>query len=152
VEQQWHPWTLYRNQHMTHITEAQFCERFVSLYFAGQDLPKKPLDRQIVLISAILGLEPARSYSEKELNGDLQKWVLLFGRRYNLDHVTLRRYLIDERYIVRDSAGSAYQLAARETPPYTFDATLQHLDLAALISEAKAARELKKQQYLKKVE
>ncbi len=135
---------------MTHITDAQFRERFTALYFSGQDLPKKPLDRQIVLISAILGLEPARTYSESELNSELQKWVLLFGQRYGVDHVTLRRYLIDERYLVRDSAGSAYQLAAREGMPYTFDATLQNLDLAALIAEAKAARELKKQQYLKK--
>ncbi len=135
---------------MTHITEAQFRERFVSLYFAGQDLPKKPLDRQIILISTILGLEPSRTYSEKELNAELQKWVLLFGQRYSVDHVTLRRYLIDERYLVRDSAGNAYQLATREGMPYTFDAALHHLDLAALIAEAQAARELKKQQYLKK--
>jgi hypothetical protein len=134
---------------MTHITNAQFRERFTSLYFGGQDLPKKPLDRQVVLISAILDLERQRKYSESELNAELQKWVLQFGRRYSVDHVTLRRYLIDEKYIVRDSAGNAYELDALETLPTTFDATLAHLDLAALIAEAKAARELKKQQYLK---
>ncbi len=133
---------------MTHITDTHFRERFVALFFGGQDLPKKPLDRQIVLISALLGLERQRKYSERELNGELQKWVILFGRRYNLDHVTLRRYLIDERYLVRDSAGGAYELAAPETRPYTFDATLENLDLGGLIAEAKAARELKKQQYL----
>ena len=135
---------------MTHIIDVQFRERFASLYFSGQDLPKKPLDRQIVLISTILGLDRSRKYSESELNGELQKWVLQFGKRYNVDHVTLRRYLIDERYIVRDNAGNAYQLVAQETLPTTFDASLQNLDLAALIAEAKAARELKKQQYLKK--
>ncbi len=133
---------------MPHITDAQFRERFVALYFAGQDLPKKPLDRHIVLISALLGLERQRRYSESELNGELQKWVIQFGRRYGLDHVTLRRYLIDEKYLVRDSAGGAYELAAAEAAPYTFDATLEQLDLAALIADAKAARELKKQQYL----
>ncbi len=133
---------------MTHITAAQFRDRFIALYFGGQDLPKKPLDRQIVFISAVLGLDRQRQYSEGDINGELQKWVLQFGQRYNLDHVTLRRYLIDEKYLVRDSAGGAYQLVAEETAPYTFDATLEHLDLAALIAEAKAARELKKQQYL----
>ena len=133
---------------MTHITDAQFRERFVALYFAWQDLPKKPLDRQIVLISALLGLDRQHQYSEGELNGELQKWVIQFGRRYSLDHVTLRRYLIDEKYLVRDSAGGVYELAARETLPYTFDVTLDHLDLETLIAEAKAARELKKQQYL----
>ena len=120
---------------MTHITHAQFRERFVALYFAGQDLPRKPLERQ-------------RRYSESKLNGELQKWVIQFGRRYSLDHVTLRRYLIDEKYLVRDSAGGAYQRAAAEAAPYTFDATMEHLDLAAPIANAKAARELKKQQYL----
>jgi hypothetical protein len=134
---------------MTHSTDAQFRERFTALYFGGQDLPKKPLDRQIVLISTILGLEHSRKYSESELNGELQKWVLQFGQRYNVDHVTLRRYLIDEKYLVRDSAGGTYELAARAAPLDTFDATLENLDLEALIAEAKAARELKKQQYLK---
>jgi hypothetical protein len=135
---------------MAHIAGAEFRERFIALYFSGQDLPKKPLDRHIVLISTILGLERSRKYSEKEINAELQKWVILFGQRYGVDHVTLRRYLIDERYLVRDSAGNAYQLSAPSTAPYTFDAPLEHLDLAALIAEAKAARELKKQQYLKK--
>ena len=135
---------------MAHITDAQFRERFTLLYFGGQDLPKKPLDRQIVLLSAILGLEHGRSYSENELNGELQKWVIQFGKRYGLDHVTLRRYLIDERYLARDSAGTAYQLAAPEALPNTYDPSLEKIDLVALIDEAKAARELKKQQYLKK--
>jgi hypothetical protein len=134
---------------MTHITDSEFRERFGTLYFSGQDLPKKPLDRQIVLISAILGLTPQQKYSESEINAELQKWVIAFGKRYSLDHVTLRRYLIDERYLVRDSSGGAYQLGALEQLAYTFDPTLMALDLNVLIDEAKAARELKKQQYLK---
>jgi hypothetical protein len=137
---------------MTHITATQFRERFTALYFSGQDLPKKPLDRHIVLISAILDLESARRYSEAEINVQLQKWVLSFGRRYGIDHVTLRRYLIDERYLVRDSAGDAYELGALDTLAYTFDATLFNLDLMQLIDEAKAARELKKQRYLRQNE
>lgn len=137
---------------MTHLTDSQFRERFIALYFSGQDLPKKPLDRQIVLISAILGFERQRKYSEGALNDELQKWAILFGRRYNLDHVTLRRYLVDERYLVRDTSGSAYELGALEQLPYTFDPTLAALDLDALINEAKAAREEKKRQYLKGAE
>lgn len=82
----------------------------------------------------------------------MQKWVLGFGPRYGVDHVTMRRYLIDERYLVRDSAGDVYKLGALETLPYTFDATLFNLDLVKLIDEAKAARELKKHQYLRQNE
>jgi hypothetical protein len=144
--------TVRQDLAMGHITANQFRERFTALYFSGQDLPKKPLDRQIVLISTILGLDRSRKYSESELNGELQKWVLQFGRRYNADHVTLRRYLIDEQYLVRDASGGIYQLGDLERLPYTFDPTLMGLDLEALIAEAKAARELKKSQYLRKTE
>jgi hypothetical protein len=132
---------------MEHITDSQFRERFTTLFFSGQDLPKKPIDRHIVYISAVIGLQPDRKYTERELNEELQKWTLLFGQRYNLDHVTLRRYLIDERYLQRDASGTSYELATTDRP-YTFDRSLVGLDLAALIDAAKQDREMKKRQHL----
>ena len=53
---------------MSHITASQFTDRFTALVLAGRELPKKQLDRHIVLISAILRIEPGRQYSEKEIN------------------------------------------------------------------------------------
>ena len=132
---------------MSHLTASQFTDRFVSLVLAGRELPKKHLDRHILLISSILKIEPGRQYSEKEINEELQIWIIRFGRSFGLDHVTLRRYLVDEKYLVRDSAGGTYVLAA-EGLPYTFDQSIRELDLEKLVSEAKQARELKKQQYL----
>jgi hypothetical protein len=133
---------------MSHITASQFTDRFVSLVLAGRELPKKQLDRHIVLISAILKLKPGRSYSEKEINEQLHLWVIPFGRSFGLDYVTLRRYLVDEKYLVRDPAGGTYELATGGLP-YTFDDSIRELDLVKLVVEAKQARELKKQQYLK---
>jgi hypothetical protein len=132
---------------MSHITAAQFTDRFPALVMAGRELPKKQLDRHIVLISACLKVEPDRLYSEREINEALQLWVIHFGRAFGLDHVTLRRYLIDDQYLVRDSAGGTYKLAAGGLP-YTFDDSIRQLDLEQLVTEAKQARELKKQQYL----
>jgi hypothetical protein len=133
---------------MSHITASQFTDRFVALNLAGRELPKKPLDRHILLISSILKIEPGRPYSEKEINEQLQIWVIRFGRSFGLDHVTLRRYLVDEKYLTRDSAGGTYQLTAGGLP-YTFDESIRELDLEKLVAEARQARELKKQQYLK---
>ena len=133
---------------MSHITESQFTDRFVSLVLGSRELPKKHLDRHILFISSILKLEPTQQYSEKELNEALQIWIIPFGRSFALDHVTLRRYLIDEKYLTRDSAGGTYELAEAGLP-YTFDESIRKLDLEKLVSEAKQARELKKQQYLK---
>ncbi|NTU62436.1 MAG: DUF2087 domain-containing protein [Chloroflexi bacterium] len=133
---------------MSHITAAQFADRFVALILAGRELPKKHLDRHIVLISSILKIEPGRRYSEKEINEQLQIWIIHFGRSFDLDHVTLRRYLVDEKYLSRDPTGGTYELAAKGWP-YTFDESIRELDLVTQVAEAKQARELKKQQYLK---
>jgi hypothetical protein len=133
---------------MVHITALQFADRCVALILSGRELPKKHLDRHILLISSVLKLEPGRRYPEKEINEQLQIWVIHFGRSFDLDHVTLRRYLVDEKYLVRDSAGGTYLLAT-EGLPYTFDESIRELDLVKLVDDARQARELKKQQYLK---
>jgi hypothetical protein len=133
---------------MPHITEAQFTDRFASLALGSRELPKKQLDRHILLISSILKLEPGRRYSENELNDELRTWTSRFGGPFGLDHVTLRRYLVDEKYLPRDPAGGTYELATNGLPT-TFDTSIRALDLDQLVSAAKQARELKKQQYLK---
>ena len=133
---------------MPHIETSQFKNRFVSLIMSGQGFPKKHVDRHILFISAALGLDPQRQYSESELNDELRRWTARFGSPVNLDHVTLRRFLVDEGYLSRDTAGKAYELTTEW--PYTFDPSIKTLDLEALIDEARVARELKKQQYMRK--
>ena len=136
---------------MAHITGSQFKNRFVSLIIGGRDFPKKSIDRHILLISSILGLDSHRQYTESELNDELRKWTTLFGGNFNLDYVSLRRFLVDEQYIRRDTAGGSYELATTNLP-FTFDRSIETLDLEELINEARIARELKKQQYISKTE
>jgi hypothetical protein len=81
------------------------------------------------------------------LDDELRKWTTRFGSSVNLDHVSLRRFLVDEHYVQRDSAGQSYRLKTTDWP-YTFDPSIRALDLEALIDEGRAARELKKQQYM----
>jgi hypothetical protein len=134
--------------YVAHITISEFQNRFVSLILGGRDLPKKRLDRHILFISSILKLEPERLYSESELNDELRKWTIHFGTNFGLDHVTLRRFLIDERYINRDSAGMTYELETADLP-FTFDPSIEKLDLEELINEAKREREERKQRFMK---
>ena len=101
---------------MPHITASQFTDRFVSLVGDGRDFPKKELDRHVLLISSILRLDPKRQYSEAELNDELRKWTAPFGRNFGLDHVTLRRFLVDEGYLTRDAAGTTYERQTRGLP------------------------------------
>ncbi len=134
---------------MAHLTAAQFTDRFAALILNSRELPKKPQDQHILFISAILKLTPGRRYTESELNDELRAWASHFGSSCGLDHAALRRYLVDEKYLVRDPAGGTYELAATDLP-YTFDESLKDLNLDELIATARQARELKKQQYLKK--
>jgi hypothetical protein len=135
---------------MAHIDTSQFKNRFVAMILGGQGFPKKDLDRHILFLSAILGLDPERRYTERELNDELRKWTTRFGIPVNLDHVSLRRFLVDEHYIRRDSAGQSYELTTTGWP-YTFDPSIKALDLEALIDEVRAARELKKQQFVNSI-
>ena len=132
---------------MSQITENQFTERFAALILNGKELPKKLQDRHILFISSILKLEPGRHYTEIELNDELRSWTARFGSNSGLDHVTLRRFLVDEKYLTRDLAGGTYELAA-DALPFTFDSSLRDLDLDKLVGDARQARELKKQQFL----
>jgi hypothetical protein len=133
---------------MPHISETEFRNRFVPLVIGARDLPKKPLDLNILYISAILNLDPAINYSEKELNEKLRLWSDRFGKNFTLDHVTLRRYLIDAGYITRDPAGKSYQVG-ESSLPYTFDPSLRNLDLETMIQEALKEREERKKQFMK---
>ncbi|MGH2621825.1 MAG: DUF2087 domain-containing protein [Anaerolineales bacterium] len=132
---------------MPEITAAQFSDRFVALVLSARELPKKSPDFNILLYSSVLGLEPGRLYSEGELNAELQRWILEFGGRFGLDHVTLRRHLIDEQYLRRDPAGTAYRLDPAG-PRITYDPAIRSLDLQALVAEARQERAKRKQQHL----
>lgn len=128
---------------MTHITAAQFTARFTTLVLKGNGMPSKKEDRHILLVSALLGLETGREYSEKELNETLRVWATNFGDNVGLDHVTLRRSLVDERYLNRDAAGKVY-VATREALPFTLDSAIWSLDLKGLVNDAQKDREERK--------
>ena len=133
---------------MPHITSSQFTERFVSLVMNGQAFPKKRLDRHILFISTILKLDLARQYSEFELNEELRTWITSFGTNLGVDHATLRRFLVDERYMKRDVAGSSYVLNTTDSP-YTYDRSIESFDLIELVNEAKRAKEERKRLHMR---
>ena len=134
---------------MPEIEVSEFKDRFTALIMGGLGFPRRELDRHILFVSAALGLEPGRAYTEGELNDQLRAWTVPFGEAVQLDHVTLRRHLVDEGYLQRDSAGASYELTTTGWP-YTVDASIRTLDLEALVSEGRQARALRKQQYLDK--
>ena len=73
-------------------------------------VPKRPSDQQLLVAMAAAQLEPGRAYGEGEVNDKLVAWLETFCDPYGLDHVTLRRMLVDSRLLSRTASGSSYRL------------------------------------------
>lgn len=71
-------------------------------------LPRRPRDRWIVLHALASSLPKDRALSEKEVNAAIQAWLGGQGKTFYIDHVSLRRELVDGGFLERDPAGHSY--------------------------------------------
>ena len=71
-------------------------------------MPKSMKDTEIFLALAASSFDPQFAYSESEINEHLIEWMEDFTRPSALDHVTVRRGLIDHHFLLRDQSGSSY--------------------------------------------
>ena len=81
--------------------------------------------------------EPQRAYRESEVNELLRAWLETFCAPYGIDHVTMRRCLIDTRYLLRDTSGAEYRLNALKAGE---PVSVEPAALLAEIQEERAAR------------
>ncbi|MBT4160412.1 MAG: DUF2087 domain-containing protein [Gammaproteobacteria bacterium] len=72
-------------------------------------LPKSKKDTEMLLALAASALDPQAIYSEAEVNSALADWMAGFTDPVTLDHVTIRRYLVDRALLLRDTPGSVYR-------------------------------------------
>jgi hypothetical protein len=130
-----------------HITSTVFTRTFPRLILGRSLLPKKRSELQMLLTSVVFDFEFDRIYSEKQVNELIWDWVSRFGADLGVDHVTLRRYLVDEGLLVRDEFGTTYQLATA-SPFFSYDLSIRDLDLEALIARANEERAARKRTHL----
>jgi hypothetical protein len=105
-------------------------------------MPKRSGDQDILARLAAARFEPGRMYTEGEVNVALEAWLESFTDRYGIDHVTLRRLLVDRRLLVRTKSGSTYELseAARQDLE-----RFHEIDPAQVLVRAREEREARKQ-------
>ena len=80
-------------------------------------VPKRPSDQRLLMELAVARFEPGKTYREGDVNEILKQWIDTFCEPYGIDHVSMRRYLVDARLLARDSAGASYRVAARTERP-----------------------------------
>ncbi len=71
-------------------------------------MPKSRKDAEIILALAASSFDPRLAYSESEVNEHLSEWLAEFTSPVGMDHVTVRRYLIDYCFLMRDVSGTTY--------------------------------------------
>jgi hypothetical protein len=69
-----------------------------------------PRDFALVLAAAARAFADAREYRERDVNDALRAWLAGTGAMLDVDHVELRRWLVDTGVLARDGFGRAYAL------------------------------------------
>ncbi|HJN93641.1 MAG TPA: DUF2087 domain-containing protein [Dehalococcoidia bacterium] len=91
------------------IDLATFTKRLADLGTRPRSLlPRKRRDLHILLRSIALFLDARTVYSEPEINAAISDWRRRVAPQFRVDHVRLRRSLVDHAYLLRTADGAAY--------------------------------------------
>ncbi len=129
------------------ITAQEFEKRLVALC-RGTDsgLTRKHRDRHIIFRSIVQTLDAKITYSEQTLNEGLKAWASEVGMGIAVDHVTLRRYLVDAGYLCRDRQGTTYRVQIGGTGEVRFERAVGSVDSAAVVHAAREQAAIRKRE------
>lgn len=106
-------------------------------------LPGSGADLELLLALAATRFTAGRKYGEREVNDALAEWLQSFCAPGGIDHVTLRRSLVDARFLSRDRAGSTYETGPR-APGEVLGEPASPVDPAGVLSDVRRERESRK--------
>ena len=111
---------------------------------AFQALPTHPHVLDTLLAVATGGLARQRPYAEWEVNESLSAW--LESVRTKVDHVTLRRRMVDLGFLKRTKDGSRYYLNFGRVNGVLGDGAVE-IDAGEMVDEIVREREARKNAY-----
>lgn len=111
-------------------------------------LPRKQRDRHILFRAIAQTVEGKSPYSEQDLNRSLREWVASTGLDSSLDHVSLRRYLVEYGYLIRDRAGRLYTVRIHGNETVRFDSGIQALDVVDFVWSCKTRATARRRRWL----
>ena len=123
---------------MDMLTIEQFEERMAELCLRSgmAGFPRKRRDQHILLKSVVLTLERKQDYTESEIRDKLAYWLVDICTSADLDHVTLRRLLVDTGYLERKADGSRYHVADPSSAEGMFAPEVDTVDVYESIGRA----------------
>lgn len=73
-------------------------------------IPRRPADQNLLAALAASRFDASRDYLESEVNERLADWLQSISDPSGIDHVTLRRLMVDARFLTRTRSGSEYRI------------------------------------------
>lgn len=105
--------------------------------------PGREGDQRLLLGLAAGRFAPGDAYSEKQVSDRLRDWLAGFCTPRGLDHVTLRRAMVDAGLLARDKAGASYAVNAGRIPDF-IAADARSLDPVSIREAVRRERESRK--------
>jgi hypothetical protein len=134
------------------INAEEFSTRLFELCFKSRfsRLPRKQRDQHILFKSMTLMFEKDAVYAERDVNYRLKVWQADIGRSLRVDHVRLRRWLVDSNYLERDNRGSRYQIATEGPAQDMFEPDVDDIDIYKTIGIGMKVAQERKEEYLQR--
>ena len=134
---------------MESIRCEDFKKRLVELTIKSglSGFPVKRRDQLILLRAVSNGFQPDIIYEEKTVNEIIRTQVKCLKCLTGLDHVTVRRQLVDERFLSRENDGSRYRLGPGPDS-VQFETTVTDLNIEALLASAEAELAARKKAFM----
>ena len=105
--------------------------------------PKRHYDLTVLLALSSARFEPGRAYREDEVNERLIAWLEPFALPSAIDHVTLRRVLVDEQFLQRNASGTGYRQHTAKLDAL-IDGPARSIDPGAVLIAQRQQREERK--------
>jgi len=110
-------------------------------------LPRDELNRHVLFTSMVGALPVDTPLEQSAIDAGLMRWIETSGIK-ELDHVTLRRSLVDAGYLWRPADGSAYRVVADPPGRPPCEAGVADIDLAAVLQARREEVARRKAEYL----
>ena len=102
--------------------------------------PSRPADQDLIVHLAALRFEAEKVYRESEVNAILKDWLATFCAPYGIDHVTLRRHLVDARLLLREKSAASYRADAGRIALLEVDGAVEPGRVLAELQQERATR------------
>lgn len=131
------------------LTVAFFAKRLADLCLRSgmSGLPRDEASRHVLFTSMVATLPVETPLDQSVVDARLAHWIETSGIK-ELDHVTLRRYLVDAGYLCRRVDGTGYRVVADPPGRPRCEPGVVDLDLAAVLRARREEVARRKAEYL----